>query len=371
MDPVQLRIVNEPTMDEGLKIPFATRKLLDCYKIGAEKFGWHDRNPEIGSMKKGGVTLGWGTAGAGWIAERVPAEAMVELRDNGTIRVLSGTQDIGTGTYTVLAQMVAEVLQVPLHMVEVVIGDSSLPPGPFSGGSLLTGSIIPAVLEAARKAQESLLTAAQQSAASPFSGIDAKKLEFKDGTIRQIDKPEIASVDFKDFMTRCDYKIISGKGTSTATRGLPAKESRHSYGAHFVEVAWEKRIARLRVRRVVTVIDSGRILNPKAGRNQIEGAIVMGLGMALFEHGKYEPTKGALLNSNFADYVMPVHADMPDLDVHFLETPNQDLNEYGAKGIGEIGLAGVAAAITSAVHHATGIRVRNLPIRIEDLLQAT
>jgi xanthine dehydrogenase YagR molybdenum-binding subunit len=371
IDPVQLRILNEPTMDEGLKIPFATRKLLDCYKIGADKFGWHDRNPAVGSMKKDGVTLGWGTAGAGWIAERVPAEASVELRDNGAVRVLSGTQDIGTGTYTVIAQMVAEVFQLPLDMVEVVIGDSSLPPGPFSGGSLLTGSIIPAVVEAARKTQESLLAAAQQSADSPFSGIDAKKLEFKDGKIRQIDKPESAGIHFKDFMTRCNYKIISGKGTSTGTRGGTPKESRHAYGTHFVEVGWEKRIARLRVRRVVTVIDSGRILNPKAGRNQIEGAIVMGLGMALFEQGRYEPTKGAPLNSNFADYVMPVHADMPDIDVHFLETPNKDLNEFGAKGVGEIGLAGIAAAIASAVHHATGIRVRDLPIRIEDLLQAT
>ena len=372
IDPVQLRIINEPTKDEGLNVPFATRKLVDCYKLGAEKFGWHERNPAIGSMKKNGVTLGWGTAGAGWIAERVPADAVVELRDDGGIRVLCGTQDIGTGTYTVMAQIVAEELQLPLGRIEVVIGDSSLPPGPFSGGSMATGSLIPAVVQAAQKAKESLLNAASQSLDSPFSGADVKKLAFKNGKIQQTDKPESEGVNFTDFMRKCDYKIILGKGTSTGTFGQQehAKESRHAYGAHFIEIGWEKPIARLRVRRVVTVIDSGKILNPKAGRNQIEGSIVMGLGMALFEQGRYEPTKGAPLNSNFADYVMPVHADMPDLDVHFLETPNTDLNAYGAKGIGEIGLAGIAAAIANAVHHATGVRVRDLPISIEDLLQA-
>jgi len=145
----------------------------------------------------------------------------------------------------------------------------------------------------------------------------------------------------------------------------------HSYGVHFVEVTWQEEIARLRVSRVVTVIDAGKIMNPKTGRNQIEGAIVMGLGMALFEGTDYEPTKGAPINSSLADYLVAVNADMPKMDVHFLEVPNTELNEYGARGIGEIGLAGVAAAIANAVHHATGIRVRNLPIRIEDLLGET
>ena len=372
IDPMQLRIVNEPTKDEGLNVPFATRRLVECYKLGAEKFGWQGRNPVIGSMKKDGVTLGWGMAGAGWIAERVPAEAVVELRDDGAIRVLCGTQDIGTGTYTIMAQIVAEELQLPLSRVDVLIGDSSLPAGPFSGGSMATGSLIPAVAQAANKARESLLSAAAQSLDSPFSGVDVKTLTFKDGKIRKADQPESEGIELAQFLKKCDYKIISGKGTSTGTflQADAAKVSRHAYGAHFVEIGWEKPLARLRVHRVVTVIDSGKILNPKAGRNQVEGSVVMGLGMALFEQGRYEPTKGALLNSNFADYVMPVHADMPDLDVHFLETPNTDLNAYGAKGIGEIGLAGIAAAIASAVHHATGVRVRDLPISIEDLLKA-
>jgi xanthine dehydrogenase YagR molybdenum-binding subunit len=371
IDPVQLRVINEPVRDEGLNIPFATRHLLECFRLGAEKFGWSERNPKVGSMKKNGVTLGWGTAGAGWIAERAAAEAIVEMRDDGLIRVSCATQDIGTGTYTILAQIVAEELQVPLSKVEVLIGDSSLPPGPFSGGSMATGSLIPAVAQAAHKAKESLLNAAQQSLASPFNGMDSKKLVFKNGNVQRVDQSDSEGVQFQHLLRQCNFKIISGKGSSTGTRDEKVTESRHAYGAHFVEVSWQKEIARLRVNRVVTVIDSGKILNPKAGRNQIEGAIVMGLGMALLEGARYEPTKGAPLNSNFADYVMPVHADMPDIDVHFLESPNKDLNAYGAKGIGEIGLAGTAAAIANAVYHATGIRVRDLPIKIEDLLQTT
>ena len=370
MDPIQLRAVNEPKRDEGLDIPFATRELMECYKIGAEKFGWKDRNPAVGSMKKDGLILGWGVAGAGWIAERVPAEVTVELGDDGSIKVACGTQDIGTGTYTVFGQMAAEELQVPLNRVDVVIGDSSLPPGPFSGGSMATGSLVPALCEAAKKAKQSLLAAASQGQDSPFKDVDVKELEFKNGKIFKKAGSESDGIAFEKLLQQAGFKTISGKGKSTGTfqQKDEAKVSRHAYGAQFVEVTWQRETARLRVSRVVSVIDAGRIINPKSARNQIEGAVVMGIGMALFEGAHYEPTKGAPLNSNFADYVMPVHADMPHIDVHFLETPNKDLNSYGVKGVGEIGLAGIAPAIANALYHATGVRIRDLPIRIEDLL---
>lgn len=370
MDPIQLRRVNEPKHDEGLDIPFATRELLECYRIGAEKFGWKDRNATVGSMKKDGLVLGWGTAGAGWIAERVPAEVTVELIDDGSIKVACGTQDIGTGTYTVFGQMAAEELRVPLDRIDVVIGDSALPPGPFSGGSMATGSLVPALCEAAKKATQSLLAAASQAQESPFKDVDVKELEFNNGKIFRRNGSESDGIDFHKLMQQAGFRLISGKGKSAGTFGNKedAKVSRHAYGAQFVEVTWQRETARLRVSRVVSVIDSGRIINPKSARNQIEGAIVMGIGMALFEGGHYEPMKGAPLNSNFAEYILPVHADMPHIDVHFLETPNKELNSYGAKGVGEIGLAGIAPAIANAVYHATGIRVRDLPIRIEDLL---
>jgi xanthine dehydrogenase YagR molybdenum-binding subunit len=369
VDPVQLRLMNEPTHDEGLNIPFASRHLVECYKVGAEKFGWNERNPQVGSMKRDGFTLGWGVAGAGWIAERAAAEAVVELRDNGAVRVLCATQDIGTGTYTIMAQIVAEELSLPLNLIDVEIGDSSLPPGPFSGGSMATGSLIPAVAQAAHKVRDSILKAAESAHNSPFRGIESKNLAFTSGKVRQADQPDGSGMPFAEFLRACDFNLVSCKGSSTGTFNQKAEVSRHSYGAQFVEVTWQKELARLRVNRVVTVIDGGKILNPKAGRNQIEGAVVMGVGMALFEGGIYEPTKGAPLNSNLADYILPVHADTPDIDVHFLEFANEDLNAYGARGIGEIGLAGVAPAICNAVYHATGVRVRDLPIKIEDLLK--
>lgn len=368
MDPVELRLLNEPQKDEGLNIPFASRHLVDCFKVGSEKFGWKNRNPKVGSMKKDGLTLGWGTAGAGWIAERIPAEASVELRADGTARVASGTQDIGTGTYTVLGQMAAEELNLPLDRIEVSLGDSDLPPGPLSGGSMVTGSLIPAVEQAAKKAIDSLLSAAVGTPSSPFFQQEKSQLEFKGGKIRK--KDGSVELAFEQLIRDGNFKTIIGKGSSQGTFGSKPTESRHSYGAHFVEVTWQPETARLRVNRVVTAIDAGKILNPKAGRNQIEGAIVMGIGMAMLEAGHYEHTRGAILNGTFADYLLPVNADVPALDIHFLEFDNKDLNSYGARGIGEIGLAGFAAAVTNAVYHATGVRVRDLPVRIEDLLKA-
>jgi xanthine dehydrogenase YagR molybdenum-binding subunit len=164
-------------------------------------------------------------------------------------------------------------------------------------------------------------------------------------------------------------RLVTGTGKSESTFGnTEPKFSTHSFGCHFIEVTWQPEIARLRVSRVVTVIDAGRIMNPLAGRNQIEGAVVMGIGMALFEHTSYDPQNGAPINSNLADYVMTVNADVPPMEVYFLDFPDKEINEVGARGIGEIGLAGVAAAITAAVHHATGVRVRELPVKIENLL---
>lgn len=368
MDPMQLRIINEPQKDEDLNIPFASRNLVECFKTGAEKFGWSKRNPGIGSMKRDGLTLGWGMAGAGWIAERFPAEATVELRNDGTAKVATGTQDIGTGTYTVLAQILSDKVGLSLDKCEVVLGDSSLPPGPLSGGSMATASLIPAVSKAADKAIASLLSAAVKTPGARYFGVDQKEMVYTEGMVHKKDEAASSGISFQQVLDSGNFKFILGKGASASTFAGKPEFSKHSYGAHFVEVTWQEEIARLRVNRVVTVIDAGKIINPKAGRNQIEGAIVMGMGMALFEHTYYEPTKGAPLNSNLADYILPVNADVPELEVHFLEFENKDLNEYGARGIGEIGLAGFAAATANAVHHATGIRIRELPIRIEDLL---
>src|SRR6185503_18647848 len=229
--------------------------------------------------------------------------------------------------------------------------------------------MVPAVFAAADVAIASLLTIAGTTPGSPFEKRAAADLAFESGKVFVKADGPAKAVPFADLLKLANLRLVSGDGKSPATFGNPQpKFSTHSFGCHFVEVTWRPEIARLRVNRVVTVIDAGRILNPLAGRNQIEGAVVMGIGMALFEHTVYDPQTGAPINSNLADYVMTVNADAPPIDVHFLDFPDKEINELGARGIGEIGLAGIAAAITAAVHHATGVRVRELPVKIEDLL---
>jgi xanthine dehydrogenase YagR molybdenum-binding subunit len=369
MDPVKLRLLNEPQKDEGLNLPFSSRHMIECLNVGAEKFGWSQRTPQVGSMKKDGLTLGWGVAGCSWIAERMGSEASVDLRDDGTARVSSATQDIGTGTYTVLSQIVSEKTGIPHDKIEVVLGDTDLPAGPISGGSWATASIIPPVLEAIEKAQQSLFLIASQSKDPGFAGQKADAMAFTDGCVHLKGKSPDTGVRFEQILTAANIRAVSGSGKSEGTFGNPnRKHSTHSFGAQFAEVTWQPETARLRVSRVVTVIDAGRIINPKPARNQIEGAVVMGVGMALFEETVYDPRFGAPINNNLADYIVATNADAPEIDVTFLDYPDEVLNPLGARGVGEIGLAGIAAAITSAVHHATGVRVRELPVRIEDLL---
>ena len=369
IDPVQLRILNEPKIDEGKKLPFSSRHLLECFELGKEQFGWSKRTPEVGSMKRDGLTLGWGMAGCSWIAARFAAQASVQLRDDGTVRVASATQDIGTGTYTILAQLAAEKTGVPLSKVEVALGDTSLPDGPLSGGSLATGSLVPAVYSAADSAIKSLLTLAATTPGLGFENRKPDDLAFEGGQVFVKADGAAKGIGFGEVLRKANVRLVGGHGKAEGTFGNPeAKFSTHSFGCHFVEVTWQAEIARLRVSRVVTVIDAGRIINPLAGRNQIQGAVVMGIGMALFEHVSYDHESGAPINSNLADYAMAVNADSPPIDVHFVDFPDKEINELGARGIGEIGLAGVAAAITAAVHHATGVRVRELPVKIENLL---
>jgi xanthine dehydrogenase YagR molybdenum-binding subunit len=370
MDPIQLRLLNEPEKDEGLNLPFSSRHFVECLKVGADTFGWSKRTPQVGSMKKDGLVLGWGVAGCSWIAERTEAQASVDLHDNGTARVSCATQDIGTGTYTVLSQIVSEKTGIPHDKIEVVLGDTNLPPGPISGGSWATASVIPAVVDAIEKAQQVLFAAAGQSKIPGLNGQKPETLAFTNGCVHVKDKAPESGVPYEQILTSASIRAASGRGQSQGTFGDPNKKhSRHSFGAQFAEVTWQPETARLRVSRVVTVIDAGRIINPKPARNQIEGAVVMGVGMALFEETIYDQRFGIPINNNLADYIVATAADSPEIDVTFLDYPDLVLNSLGARGVGEIGLAGIAAAITNAVYHATGIRVRELPVRVENLLE--
>src|ERR1700704_5068421 len=212
MDPVRLRVLNEPKIDEGLGIPFSSRHFLECLDLGVEKFGWSKRNPEIGSMKSNGLILGWGMAGCAWVAARFPAEASIELRDDGTVRVASGTQDIGTGTYTILAQLAAQKTGVALDKVEVALGDTSLPEGPLSGGSTVTGSVVPAVFAAADQAIASLLTIATTTAGSPFEKRKPDDVAFEGGRVFAKADGAAKGVPFADLLRRANVRLVTGSG---------------------------------------------------------------------------------------------------------------------------------------------------------------
>jgi xanthine dehydrogenase YagR molybdenum-binding subunit len=318
-------------------------------------------------MQNGDLILGWGVAGASWGAGRRGCEATVVMKDDGTVVVSSATQDIGTGTYTVMAQIVSDRTGIPINKIDVVMGDSSLVPGPGSGGSTATASIVPAVADGTDAAVKSVLAISTQTNASPFYQQDPATLTLSEGRVHAAGKPA-GGVPFQDLLKLAKLDSVTGNGRPAGLGPEAAKYSMHSFGAQFVEVSWDPGIAKLRVSRVVSVIDGGRIINQKTATNQVAGAVVMGVGMALMEQTIYDTRDGHPVNDNFADYLVPTHADSPAVDVHFLNIPDPVIGQYGARGIGEIGLAGVAPAITAAVYHATGIRVRNLPVRIEDLL---
>ena len=370
MDPVQLRLGLDTLIDEESGKPFSSRHLKECLQVGSERFGWSKRTPQVGSMRDGDLILGYGVACSSWGAGRGPSQCSVTLLPNGTARVSSATQDIGTGTYTVIAQVVADKTGIPVDKVEVILGDSSLPPGPMSGGSTATASVMPGVIDGVENAVKDLLAIAVHTPNSPFSGQDANTLTLTDGRIHAKSQPASSGTPFGDIIRMADLASVRADGRSTGNPNAE-KYSMHSFGVQFAEVQWDPGIAHLRVSRIVTVIDGGRIINRSAATNQCAGAAVMGVGMTLFEDTIYDPRNGAPINSNFADYIVPTIADAPHLDVHFLDIPDPLMGSYGARGLGEIGLAGVAPAITNAVYHATGFRARELPVRIEDLLAAS
>jgi xanthine dehydrogenase YagR molybdenum-binding subunit len=373
MDPLHLRLLNDADKDESHNQPFSSRHLRECYEVGAKKFGWEERTPGIGSMRRDGKVLGWGLAGASWVAARLPCTATVEFCANGRLCVRCATQDIGTGTYTVFAQVLQEKTGIPLDRIDVMIGDSALPEGPMSGGSMVTGSVLNAIAAGATNATNRLLELATGTDGSPFKDAKADTLAFTAGRIHKKDQPAANGTHFADLLQQARLSGISAEGKTQPSWEDPKAKglSMHSFGAQFVEVEWDPGIARLRVSRVVTVIDGGRIINLRAATNQVSGAVVMGVGMALLEEAIYDQRTGQPINGSMADYLMATCADSPDIDVTFLNHPDPAMGEYGARGIGEIGLAGVAPAITAAVYHATGVRVRELPVRIEDLLKST
>ncbi|WP_246792851.1 xanthine dehydrogenase family protein molybdopterin-binding subunit [Burkholderia perseverans] len=360
-DPLAFRLQNLSTRDEVANLPWSGNHLPEAIATAAERFGWAAREPGIGAMRDGREVIGYGMAACNWDAYRTPAEARVQLASDGTVLVNCAVQDIGTGTYTIAAQIVAELTGLPVERIKVRLGNSSFPPAPMSGGSWATASVSPAIAEATRNAIAQLKTIATADGA-PFAGVKPEDLRFERGMLG--DGKHEAGFD----AVLKARRYANAEGFASTAAAPSGKVSFRSFGVHFVEVRWDPGISHLRVARVVSAIDVGRVMNPLTARNQVEGAIVMGVGMALFEATEYDPRTGLPANNNYAEYVVPVHADQPEIEVIFLDHPDFELNEFGARGVGEIGITGLAAAVANAVHHATGKRVRELPITLDKLL---
>ncbi len=370
MDPVQLRLINEPAIDESKGKPFSSRHMRECLTVGAERFGWKDGSAPVGSMKRGDLILGHGVGCASWGSGRAGVKSRVSMNDDGTVRVVCGTQDIGTGTYTIFAQVVHARLGVPMDRISVVLGDTKLPTGPMSGGSVVTGSVVPAVDLGAKGASEQMLKVASKSTSGAFAGKPVDQLALSDGYVHLKGSAPSTGVPFERILQAANVRSVTSEGNMEGTdRDQDAQKfSFHSFGAHFAEVEYDPGIARLRVSRITSVIDVGKVINQSAARNQMQGAIMMGIGMALFEETQYDPRNGRPTNNNLADYILTTNPDTPQMDIIFLDYPDTHLSAIGARGVGEIGLAGVAPAITAAIYQATGVRKRELPVRIEDLL---
>ncbi|HET7314835.1 xanthine dehydrogenase family protein molybdopterin-binding subunit [Salinisphaera sp.] len=362
MDPVEFRRLNYTDYDSAAGLPFSSIHLLEAFDTAAEAFGWSRRNPEIGAMREGDQIIGWGMASCNWPAMRMPASARVALRADGTAQVHCASQDIGTGTYTIVAQTAAGELGLPLDKIEARLGDSSFPRGPISGGSWATASALPAVAAAAREAIETLKTYAVNPS-GPFAGGNIDDLVYTAGTLKDGNGKSATVAEVLN-----PQSLASAAGDAQ-TGGAPEGEySFQSFGAHFVEITWDPGIAELKVTRVASAIDVGQVINAATARNQVEGAVMLSLGSALFEATNYDERDAIPVNNNYAEYLVPVHTDTPKIDVTLLDYPDYALNELGARGIGEIGVTGFQAAVANAVYHATGKRVRDLPITLDKLM---
>jgi xanthine dehydrogenase YagR molybdenum-binding subunit len=327
MDPIELRVKNYAERDANEDKPFSSKALCECYRQGAERFGWARRNPEPRSMRHGEALVGWGMATGTWEVMQEPATARAVLTADGKLTVSSATADIGTGTYTIMTQIAADALGLPIENVTFQLGDSTLPSAPTEGGSMTAASVGSAVKAACDKVRQRLADGARTAGVFPI-----------------------------------DETATAGPSTKHEDYAL------YSHSAVFAEVEVDEDLGTVKVTRVVSAIAGGRILNPKTARNQIVGSVVWGIGMALEEESVLDHAIGRFMTHNLADYHIPVHADVHDIDVIFVEEHDDVINPLGAKGLGEIGLVGVGAAIANAVYHATGKRVRDLPITLDKLL---
>jgi xanthine dehydrogenase YagR molybdenum-binding subunit len=361
MDPIELRMRNYSEFYPGRNVPYSSKTLSEAYRLGADRFGWSRRDPKPGSTKNGDWLVGMGMATAVYPAHRSRSSAKVRLQADGTAQVSLATEDLGTGMWTVVAIVGAQILGLPIERIRPEIGDSALPPAPVAGGSQSTASVTPAILKAAESAKVKLIQVAVEDANSPFYGMT--DVSYDSGELVGGGKRE-------EFATVLN---AIGRGAVEATESVASGDEQkkyafYSFGAQFSEVEVNRWTCEIRVKRVTSIIDIGTVVNPKTARNQIIGGIVFGIGMALLEGSHLDEATGRYANANFADYLVPTNADVPYIDVHFIGQPDTIFNPIGARGAGEIGVTGTPAAIANAVYNATGQRVRDFPITLEKLL---
>lgn len=366
MDPLQLRLVNYAEVDPESGKPFSSKALRECYRLGAEKFGWKARSHAPRSMRDGHLLVGWGMATGVWGAMQMPASARVVYRADGSARVSSATSDIGPGTYTVMTMIAAEFLGMPLERVKFELGDSNQPAAPSQGGSWTTSSVGSAVRGAALAVVARLAALAVAESASPLSGLDAGQVEMADGMLRHRGDPARA-VAVADLMRRHRLDTLDETYESKPSPER-ANYASLAHGAQFVEVKVDPDLGTVRVTRAIEVTACGKIINPLASHSQEIGGVVWGIGMALLEATEVDHRLGRIMNANLQHYHVPVNADVQAIETIFVEEDDTIVNPLGVKGMGELGMVGIPAAIANAVFHATGRRVRDLPITPDKLL---
>lgn len=367
IDPLEFRLINYAETDVSVGRPYSSKELKKCYMQGAEKFGWYNRKPEPRSMKNGTKLVGYGMATGIWEAMRLLARAEATLTPDGTLQVSSAVTDIGTGTLTVMTQIAADELGLPIDNVTFSYGDSSMPFAPIQGGSFTVATVGPAVKEACREVGKKLLKIAGKMDNSPFKKVDIDDVDFKDGHLVLKSDPATA-VSYVDIIASNKGEAITEKSTAMPNPLKLKKYSRAAHSAVFVEVEVDEQLGMVRVTRAVTAVAAGAIINPKTATSQILGGMVWGISKALMEETITDTRFGKYMNQNLAEYHIPVHADIHQLDVIFVEEKDDIVNELGVKGIGEIGLVGMAPAIANAIFHATGKRINEFPIHFDKLL---
>lgn len=383
IDPLAFRLLNWADRDYQKDLPWSSRRLKEAYQKGAEAFGWDKRVMAPRTMREGRELIGWGMASGTYPVNTMPAEAKILLSPQGQFVVQCAGADIGTGTYTILAQTAADILGVDSHRIDVELGDTQLPRAGVAGGSQLAGNLTAAVDDTAKKLRARLLALASQTSGSPLAGISHDQLTLAQGGIHLTAKPSQAiglgallklanlnglSVEGGTFSPDRSAQERDSVTGSLNEMSRPDTVSAHSWSAQFVEVRVDEDFGTIRLKRMVAAFDSGRLYNPKLARSQWVGGMIMGVGQALLEGGIIDPRNGRVINNNLADYLIPVNADIPEITTIDVGEPDYQATSMGGKTVGELGIVGVAAAISNAVYHATGKRVRDLPITLDKIL---